>query len=930
MNDATADGRYQSVAVLRGRGQLGRAALAAALMITAAAVPSAAAAEQFPLYYAGREELVLDRLRLDPETARVDGLDAARSAVLQDSLPGRGPALEGLKRRVEQGMGLVVITGRNLDPDALADLTNGAIKQVGVVDAPPGPKHSAQMERLAAIIEYKGAPDDPIAQNISWRSAVRVHARSVLESDGAEVLVATSKKDPVRPETPILLRAKIGSGTVYVLNVWLRQGEQQERIASYLKLLEGIEGAENYDFQRWAYFNWLLYYLSRSAAEGALVPYGDWVGSPVPQGRQVALMFAILGGSVATLIVLFIAVRRYSLAHPEKLERLYLDTEGDGPRPASVGAAAMPKTGGMGARAERGDPRWEIVGFHRPLSGFFYNYLLTLFLLIPFNFVVTYYLERNYVNPFLEARGAWAAVTQFMLFFFTLLDLGTAQALVKYFAEFRVREPRRAIMYAQFFVWFQALSGMLQIGAFAIVAAIWMPHSAFAFMTWMVILHALIQFPGFVTIFFSLFRGLQRFDRAQLLIVLYYVLTPLFAMLFAVLGRHWGLQNPVFGEGLGAVLGYAIGATVANLVMCAGCMAFTHWVGMRLVTIFLAHFDRDTIRRALLYGSKLTGGLAAATLSWGLMPVIMGALLPNYLELNEIWILVYGFTFAYVETGAYVFLTLMPSISESYSQSMMKLTQRYIDQGVRWGLIIGGVLGGAYIAFLDVFIQGLLPPQFMRAVGVLLLIHIYRVADFSNRLPDQVFQGTGRTGLYTWTQLVEHGGRIALAWYLIKWYGFEGLFYAFILSAVLKSLIAWPLMAKLIVRPVFSIWQTFINPAAAALGNYLILRGCALAIWQGPGETASAWLAVLFCLFGSLPIFMFLSGLLGWDRASLREFRDAAEIVPKPFGVLARFAYRVVALGCSLSPLQERFPGRLVKEAFDEAATLTASKAELR
>ncbi|MGH7863927.1 MAG: hypothetical protein ACREQB_02985, partial [Candidatus Binataceae bacterium] len=609
---------------------------------------------------------------------------------------------------------------------------------------------------------------------------------------------------------------------------------------------------------------------------------------------------------------------------------LYLSSDAAEPRPASVGAAAAATAAGARAPAARGDARWEIVGFHRPLSGFFYNYLLSLFVLIPFNFVVSFYLERNYVNPFLEARGAWAAVTQFMLFFFTLLDLGTGQALVKYFAEFRVREPGRAIMYAQFFVWFQALSGMLQIGLFTIVAAIWMPHSAFAFMTWMVILHALIQFPGFVTIFFSLFRGLQRFDYAQLLIVLYYVLTPLFAMVFAVLGRHWGLQHPVFGEGLGAVLGYAVGSMVANLLMCAGCMAFTHWVGIRLVTIFLAHFDRDTIKRALIYGGKLTGGLAAATLSWGMMPIIMGALLPNYLELNEIWILVYGFTFAYTETGAYVFLTLMPSISESYSQSMMKLTQRYVDQGVRWGLIIVGVLGGAYIAFLDVFIQGLLPPQFMRAVSVLVLIHLFRVADFTNRLPDQVFQGTGRTGLYTWTQLVEHGGRIVLAWYFIKWYGFEGLFYAFILSAVLKSLIAWPLMAKLVVKPVFSVWQTLINPAAAALGNYLILRTCALAIWQGPGETASAWMAVLFCLFGSLPIYMFLSGLLGWDRASLREFRDAAEIVPAPFGVVARFAHRVVAFGCSLSPLQERFPGRLVKEAFEEAAILTASKAELR
>ena len=57
-----------------------------------------------------------------------------------------------------------------------------------------------------------------------------------------------------------------GKGTIYVLNEWLRNGDQSARIASMMTMLGGIEGAENYDFQRWPYFNWLLYGLSRTAA----------------------------------------------------------------------------------------------------------------------------------------------------------------------------------------------------------------------------------------------------------------------------------------------------------------------------------------------------------------------------------------------------------------------------------------------------------------------------------------------------------------------------------------------------------------------------------------------------------------------------------------------------------------------------------------
>jgi len=86
---------------------------------------------------------------------------------------------------------------------------------------------------------------------------------------------------------------------------------------------------------------------------------------------------------------------------------------------------------------------------------------------------------------------------------------------------------------------------------------------------------------------------------------------------------------------------------------------------------------------------------------------------------------------------------------------------------------------------------------------------------------------------------------------------------------------------------------------------------------------------VLLSLIGSLPIYMFLSGLLGWDDASMAEFRAAAELVPAPFGAVARMAHRVVQLGSSLSPLHDRFPGRMVREAAADLAELTALKAEL-
>jgi O-antigen/teichoic acid export membrane protein len=242
--------------------------------------------------------------------------------------------------------------------------------------------------------------------------------------------------------------------------------------------------------------------------------------------------------------------------------------------------------------------------------------------------------------------------------------------------------------------------------------------------------------------------------------------------------------------------------------------------------------------------------------------------------------------------------------------------------------MVTALIGVAYVAFSDAFIKGLLPAQFSRALGVLALINIFRAFDFTTRLPDQIFWSASRTGTYTWTAIVEHLGRIALSWYLIKRFGFPGLFYAFTASAALKSVIAWPLVARLVVRLRFSPWQTFINPLIAAAGDYLILRMGVAALWRGPGHLGNTWLIVMGCLIASFPIYMLLSGLLGWDALEMSEFRDAAEIVPPPFRILALFAYRIVSLGSAISPFYDRFPAKLAT-AVEEAAILTGSEARL-
>jgi hypothetical protein len=293
-------------------------------------------------------------------------------------------------------------------------------------------------------------------------------------------------------------------------------------------------------------------------------------------------------------------------------------------------------------------------------------------------------------------------------------------------------------------------------------------------------------------------------------------------------------------------------------------------------------------------------------------------------------VIVYGLTLGYLEASTFIFSNLMPSISESMAAGKIALTRRYIDQGLRWGLLMLAILGGAYVAFSDIFIRGLLPHQFARAVGVIALMHVWRMIDFTARMPDEVLQATGRTGLLSWAITIEHVSRILLIVLLLGEFGFPALFYASIIGSVIKSLVSWFMMIRFVIKPVISWWQTVASPVATGLVNYALLRAIVMSFWKGPEHPLNSSAMLMIALLSALPICMFVSGYLGWDENSLLEFRDAVELVPTPFDRVARFALSMLLIGTSVSPFEDRFPAKLGGEAALEAKIVSASEADLR
>ena len=118
---------------------------------------------------------------------------------------------------------------------------------------------------------------------------------------------------------------------------------------------------------------------------------------------------------------------------------------------------------------ETGDVKflWKKVGFHRPLASFWWNYSLILVLALPGLLIVGVVIPQ-FIMPFPTALGFSSLTTQYFGLFFTLMDMCTAPAVQRFVAEYSVKDPRRAVKYIQFFIWFQMFTGLIQVTGVAI------------------------------------------------------------------------------------------------------------------------------------------------------------------------------------------------------------------------------------------------------------------------------------------------------------------------------------------------------------------------------------------------------------------------------------------------------------------------------
>jgi O-antigen/teichoic acid export membrane protein len=827
------------------------------------APPLASADSTLNVYYAGPLGNVSMALSLDKDIHLVEDISSAQVFILNGIIPDT----TAIRARIEQGAGLVIILG----PDISASQLNTLLSE----------HFSLSIQEEPLSLNIAPVTSDSILKDILWTSSPQIRQRHLLSESSFTPLVTGYEDGSL-----VLGKKELGSGQIYLFTAFLN--------------------ADNPQFQEWAYFNYLVYHLVESSINRTSQSFASYPASPVPHATDRLVIYLLLAGLLLISGLAYWVVRRYSLRHPEALDVVVSDREKFIIREASTD--------------------WEDIGFHRPLAGFFMAFFLGILVFIPL-IIYQNLILPVYVLPSAQAVGIWGRVTQFFALIWNFFDMGTGIAFIKFLSQYRVHDPRRAVQYGQVFVWWQALSGAVQVAIMVSLAGSVLPGTAYAIYAWSIIIHTFIQIPGFYQVMRNALTGLQRFDYAQILDLALAVIFPMITQpILVTLMYHWGKSNPIFGAPMGGLLGMGLAAYAAELLTFLLGLWLYRRIGYNARLYFLAHFDWSVIKDAFRFGVFEMLGSAAWGVGQSVEILVSQAYLVNSAEVWGNWVLAQNFVYAFNVTAT-LFNNLMPSISEAISHGRKLLSQYYSAMGYKWGGMISAMLGALLLAVADRFILGASGPEFVRAAQYSTPLLIWGIIQYPSWVGDNVQLGANKPWMKSALVGMEQLLRISLAFILITRLQIMALIIAYLVALMTKNIIAYLLNHKLCFPQRFYFWQSLGAPLLAGLVHYGILRWLGGLIWKG--DQVSSILILTIAILPSYPLFAFFYGLFGgWDDATLEEVRRAVELTSfmKP---MAWLFWKATALGAHLSPLHNRFPITNHQPALDEALSLTNERVNI-
>jgi O-antigen/teichoic acid export membrane protein len=578
---------------------------------------------------------------------------------------------------------------------------------------------------------------------------------------------------------------------------------------------------------------------------------------------------------------------------------------------------------------------WEKVGFARPLGGLFYNLVFTLFGLVIG--LVTAGFVISWLYPYPEARGYEGIVGTLFSLMFAMFDIGTAYGIERFVAEYRVKDPHKMLEYIQFFIWYQMFTGLVQTTVVSMMGLYVFVNSPFSYLIWLVLIKSTTQYPGMLGMFKATLDGLQKFNKTA---ILGFISGQGFQMvtniIFILLGRWWGSQNPAIGELVGLAIGGAIGGYIDDFF----AMWLSAWYFSKEMKVY-GFSAKDCFRH------DFSWRLAVSTMSFGLRTAfgpLIGTFVGFTIQMYYITLVPQYATWAALAGVASgiaslptmsLSIPLTPAISESFLNGKKNLASFYIAQTWKYY----GFFAVPFLVIIAVFLPVILTvalqiegaENYVMAVPFLLPYVIRHMQQPPTSTADMIITGASRPTVLSIIRFLEEMGKLFFMTLWIVWlelpqkYGLQALIWIMpcgeMIPICAKTTVNWIYIHKKIVKVHLPWWQFLVAPLLAGLCMTGVCYLYLYYVWPGLmtslvsvfndetiGILVAGVLSVLLAIFGLLPFYIFMYGLFGgFDTFGLQTFKDAIRMSgpSKPFiGWILAFAFA----GAKVSKLHNKFP----------------------
>jgi hypothetical protein len=578
------------------------------------------------------------------------------------------------------------------------------------------------------------------------------------------------------------------------------------------------------------------------------------------------------------------------------------------------------------------DELWDEIGFHKPLAGFWYNMVFLMVNMVTGTFLTSFMI--SYFYPFPESLGFISTVDGiFALFFFTF-DIGTAAIMERFVPAARINNQLRMLQYIRYFVWYQMMTGLVQITAVSVYCIYFASDSSLLYLTWIMLIICSKQYPGMLGVFYGALNSLQYFNKTALISFTQgEIMKRLIDLLFVWAGMAIGNANPAIGMLLGIALGSAVGKIADDYVgMLLSAYFFSKVMkkeGITMLDCFKPDFPLELVKEVFTFGIKtsLPGFFSGATSLYILSLYI--TYMPGYTT----FIALSGMAGGIVSDTSYARLSLTALYSESFMNGKKHLSQTILMKG--WWFA-GQILGFYFAVFISVYF--LLPDAFQafrlfNYLGALPFIIpglIANTIDIFLAQEGQILTGCNKPSVITIASLSEQGLNILLHTIFLVWLSladsYAGVVFILIfgkrIAQFCKQICTYIYIHKKLFHIRVAWYQTFVVPIiTSAICNVIVISfkkfvfDPILADYGFYIAIIPFILAMLIVCFGCyFPLYTFLGG---HDRLSLIEFSKIVNM-SGPSKFIVRPLYNLAMKAARKSPIKDRFM------VVDEVATQEA------